>query len=105
MADPATKIKFDQLKAVYEEMLGRLTAIQQELFNLGIEIETTRQRLADDGTLPKSFDDQIRNAKLGLKPKNIFGGPIKMRGRGVVGIAPHPVDATSVVDSDAGMSD
>ena len=96
MADPVMKIQFDQLKATYKELLNRLSSLQQELFQIGIEIEATKMQLS--AGKPKTFNDEVQSAYRTMKPSSPFA-PIKMRNMSMTAIVPHPVDKASVVDT------
>ena len=96
--DPVSKIQFDELNTLYQSLQERLASVQSELFAIGVEMGAVQEKLVEAKVIPQTFNDKVKGASLGLKPR-VFG-PIKPRSGGITGIFPHPVDAPSIVDSE-----
>ena len=96
--DPVTKIQIDELNSLYTALQERLASLQSELFSVGVEMGALQEKLVDANVIPRTFNDKVRGASLGLKPRPF--GPIKPRSGGITGIFPHPVDGVFAIDSE-----
>ena len=87
--DPVMKVKYEELKKTYEMLQDRLRSLENEMWDIGIQIGTMAQQMKETSQKPRTFNDQIQSARLATKK----------RGMGMTGIAPHPLDKPSILDT------